>query len=134
MKKLYLILILLIWGCGSSDVPANAVSITTTANGIEPIVPTGVECDVDFKDAKPPFKVGQPYRVKLSTTRMDAADAVLASTNGSTTNYEARPDGYNYVITASRPGVVKLLVFHKIEVGENPLCVFEYAFEGDSVR
>lgn len=126
---LFLVAFLMVAACGRSD--SSSTSETTTSTEVlgEPEVPVGVECNADFKDARPPLKVGKPYRVKLTAKAVDSKDVVLASTNGSTTNYEKDVDGYDYIITASRPGPVKLLVFHRIEVGKNPLCTFEYVFE-----
>ena len=82
-----------------------------------------------FKDTLSPYKVGLPYKIKVSAAPVDPADIVVASTHGSTTTYAREQDGYDYVLTAKEPGTVKLLVFHKTEVGENPLCTFEYVFE-----
>lgn len=75
----------------------------TTEGPGEPEVPVGVRCQVDFKEAPPMLKAGRSYRVKRTAMASDPDDIVLASTNGSMTNHEKDVDGYDYIITASRP-------------------------------
>lgn len=115
--------------CNQSDTLKSQVSEVPSERVEEPHAPEGVTCAVEFKEAQKPFKVGQAYRLRIRATKVSAEDIVVASTNGSSVNYIAEADGYNYLLTASRQGIVKLLIFHRAEVGENPLCTIEYSFE-----